>query len=376
MEVKKTIRNSNYELLRITSMFLIVIFHIIKHGHVVENYVNGGLKILVLFIEYFTIVHVNSFVLVTGYYQSEKKFKFSKVWSLIGSSLFYKILTVIILTSIGAISLSKLEILKQLFILNLDQYWFVKTYLFLYCLSPFINKLIQVLTKNEYLKLLGTLFIIFSIIPFITGCQGFDNNGFTLYNFIFLYFIGGYLKKYPIEKNYIFRRLSKQLLQLSLIFIFFISIIFNICLYTTLYTFKDANSIFAEMYRNIEYMLILYSNPIVLIQSIAFFAFFSTLNIKSKIINKISSLTLGIYLIHDNNYTRTRMYKWLKIDNGYIYSYRFLIYMFVIAVLIFVVCLIIEQLRQLLFKFIYNRKISNRIRIKYKNWINNIKIIN
>lgn len=38
-------RNSSYELMRIVSMFLIVLYHIILHGKVLENCQNEGLKL-------------------------------------------------------------------------------------------------------------------------------------------------------------------------------------------------------------------------------------------------------------------------------------------------------------------------------------------
>ena len=39
-------RNSSYELMRIVSMFLIVLYHVILHGKMIENCENAGLKIL------------------------------------------------------------------------------------------------------------------------------------------------------------------------------------------------------------------------------------------------------------------------------------------------------------------------------------------
>ncbi len=115
----------------------------------------------------------------------------------------------------------------------------------------------------------------------------------------------------------------------------------------------------------------LYSNPIVILQSICFFSFFETLDIKSKVINKVASLSFGIYLIHEHIQIRTSLYQLLKINDGPITSYHFIWYMFLIAILIFVVCAIIEWLRQLIFNFIYNRKLSKKFRIKYRRWIEN-----
>lgn len=88
MEEKKVERNANFELLRIISMLFIVIYHMIIHGQVLNNCTNKNLYTILTIIEYITIIHVNSFVLLSGYYQSSGKFKQSKLWMLINSSFF------------------------------------------------------------------------------------------------------------------------------------------------------------------------------------------------------------------------------------------------------------------------------------------------
>lgn len=163
---EKTTRKSNFELLRIVSMFFIVLYHTIIHGHVIENSTNPGLTMISNLLLFICIVHVNSYVLVSGYFQSKSTCKQSKVWSLINANWFYRVIIVIILTSVGAISLSKVQNLKQIFVIDItDSYWFIKMYLALYLFSPFLNKLIDQLTKNEYNKLLIILTVILSIIP-------------------------------------------------------------------------------------------------------------------------------------------------------------------------------------------------------------------
>ncbi len=325
-------------------------------------------------LELITIVHVNSFVLITGYFQSKLKFKQSKLWTLINSSIFYKIIIIGILTCLGYITLSKVDFLKELFVLNINQYWFVKVYLFLYCLSPFLNRLIDNLDKKYYQKFLLVLFFLFSIIPYFTGNQAFDNNGYTLYNFIFLYFIGGYLRRYPISKSYFFKRCSKNLLRLILFLIFSFCVIINYLIFNTSINLLNVNSVIGEIANNFTTMTIMYSNPIVIIQSVAFFLLFETFNIKSKLINNISKLTLGIYMIHDNSYLRKVLFEVTGISSSIIDSYMFVFYVILVAVLIFVVCAIIEFIRQKIFLFIYKRKISVRIRDKYYNWLHSLKI--
>ena len=261
---------------------------------------------------------------------------------------------------------------SHVFPLDLGFYWFIDIYILLYCISPFLNILIEKLDKKQFSRLIMILFILFSMLPTITGLRAFQNNGYTLYNFIFLYFIGAYLRKYPIRKSYLFKYVKKNAFQLICIASFLGLAFLNLLLYRFGEQISSYSNILAEIGTNITTTTFLYSNPIVIIQSICFFCFFETLDIKSRFINKIASLMLGSYLIHEHIQIRTSLYELLKINDGPITSYHFIWYIFVIAVLIFVVCIIIEWIRQIIFKFIYNRKLSQKFRIKYRSWIEGI----
>ena len=371
---EKTTRKSNFELLRIVSMFFIVLYHTIIHGHVIENSTNQGLTMISNLLLFICIVHVNSYVLVSGYFQSKSTCKQSKVWSLINANWFYRVIIVIILTSVGAISLSKVQILKQIFVIDItDSYWFIKMYLALYLFSPFLNKLINQLTKNEYNKLLIILTVILSIIPYFTGEQGFSNTGYTIQHFIYLYLIGGYLRKYPIERSYLFKRCSKQLKQVIFITIFIICAILNYIIYISSQSLNNVNSLVNDITNNLILMSRAYSNPIVIVQTIAFVLFFETLNIRSKIINNLATLTLGIYLVHDNPLMRGVLYQWLRIDNGPVSNYSFILYIFIVSFAIYFTASLIEWIRQLIFHWIYNRKIPTKIRQKYYSWLNKLQ---
>ena len=362
-------RNSNYELMRIISMFMIIIWHIIIHGGILNTCNNIQVKKILEFILMIIIIHVNSFILLTGYFQSTNKFRQSKIWSLINASLFYKVIIIIFFTIFFGLNLSNVDYIREFFIFNLDEYWFIKYYIFLYIISPFLNILINNIKKNQYQKLLLVLFFIFSILPFITGGKAFENNGYNLTNFVFLYFIGAYLRRYPMKDWYIFKKISNNLYKLILLILFVTIVILNFSLYQTNEILKDYGSVFNEVFGNMYNMALTYSNPLVIMQSIIFFSLFSTFNFNIKLINNISKLTMGIYLIHDNNYVRDRIYNFFEISIRYNSSYKFIIYMFFVAVVIFVLSGIIEFLRQKLFKFIYNLKISRSLSKKYYNFI-------
>ena len=282
----------------------------------------------------------------------------------------------VIFSIYGFITINKVQIFKDLLPIGVDNYWFLKVYILLYCISPFLNKFIQSLDKKTYQKMLGCGFIIVCIIPNLTGGEFFASTGYTLYNFVYLYFIGAYLRNYPLNKSYFFKVFSKKLFRIIMIAIFLGCALLNNVIFYFGEQLSGINGLFDLIASYIKIASLEYSNPIVIIQSIAYFSFFTTLDIKSKVINYISTLMLGIYFIHENNYMIANLYKWLGIVGGPANSLSFIPYVFLITIVIFVGCAIIELIRQKIFSFVYKRKFATNIRSKYYSFLNQLHLTN
>lgn len=365
-EIKKE-RNSNFELMRIISMLFIILYHTILHGHIIENTYNDGLKIIFELLQIMTIVHVNSFVIVSGYFQYNKQFKFEKILKLLLLALFYSLLIPFVFYKLHIInSISKLELIDIINPFNLSQYWFIKAYLILYMLSPFINILINNIDKTTYRKMLIVMFFAVPFLSVITNNIAiFNDHYFSLYNFVFYYCLGGYLRKYPIENSYYFKFCSKNLLRIILIILFFLSIFSKEILYIFASSIKNINTITNFISNTILNTRLSYLTLLTLIQTLSYFCLFSTINFKSKIVNDIGSKVFGIYLIHENYYVRPRIYTWLKIGTSSIYSYKFVIYIFLVVIFIFVISYIIDSLRCILLKIFKKFKIYKKLRNDY-----------
>ncbi len=123
-------RQSNFELMRITSMIMIIIWHIIIHSGIREG-TSGTINLLIQFIYIFISVHVNSFVLVSGYFGYDKNISFKKVLSLFNQTWFYKAVFVIIFVVLGISKVSSVQFVRELLPLNTEDYWFINCYLVL-----------------------------------------------------------------------------------------------------------------------------------------------------------------------------------------------------------------------------------------------------
>lgn len=150
MKTGTKMRNSNFELMRINSMLFIILFHVILHGEVIDNCNNIILKDIFVFIKLFTLVHVNSFILLTGYFQNSTSFKIHKLFKIIFQLFFYCILIYIVLVLLKIEPFEKEDFIKTLLPSSIlfNSYWFIKYYIFLLFISPFLNIGIKNYTKK------------------------------------------------------------------------------------------------------------------------------------------------------------------------------------------------------------------------------------
>lgn len=355
--VEKKGRQSNFELMRILSMFMIVLWHVIKNNiNFVEtpNIVHFFLMIIICTI----VIHVNSFVMVSGYFSSsKKKNSWKKAFSLVGVTWFYKVAIALILFFVTVGVLGPNELLKEFFPLDIIRsYWFINCYILLLLLSPFLNILLDHLTESQYRKLLLTSFLLFSVLPFVTNQTMVSNDGFNLIQFIFLYLIGAYFMRYPLEKNYHFKYFSKNKIQVLSLLLFLTCIFFNLCIYfLSLYLKGIDQVLLQEVGEALHHSIFCYSSPIIIIQTIAYFQFFKTLSFQNKWINLVASLTFGVYLFHENYYLKLILYAPFQIHK-HAQNMGIFVYAFVIAFSIFLVGIIIEWIRKKITEFLKKRK--------------------
>ena len=355
-------RLSNFDLLKIVSMLFIILGHILLHGNVLNNTI-GTTNMLLTFIMLILMVHVNSFVLVTGFFQYKKTFKMSKLVQLNNAMWFYKVFIMIIFLVFGITKLTNIEIFQTILPINYDDYWFISTYLLLYISTPLLNLIIKNINKKQHKLTIITMLLIISVLSTITNQVAYNNNyGYSLSNFIMLYFIGSYISKYNIR---VFKELDKKTLRLILILIILLSSALNLFIFSLLNTIQDKSEFIkyiADIAINARYS---YCNPLIIISSISYFLLFKTFNIKNKIITYISTLTFGVYLIHDNKLIRKVLYNSiLNIPLETIHTNIIIPKIIIYTLLIFLVCSIIELIRKYIFKYIYNKKLSKIIRVK------------
>ncbi len=357
----KSVRESNYELLRIVSMFFIVAWHVIIHGNLLTNTV-GNLNIIMNALELFFIVHVSVFMLITGYFQSKSRFRFKKLISLILEIWFYNFFINTFLYLSGIVEYSSADYLSKIMFYNYSSYWYIQFYIVVYLVSPYLNKIIDFCSRKELKKLIIIMFCCFSIIPAFTFSLAYYASGSSLDQYILLYFIGAYIRKYDIVKTFLskFSISKKRLIYIS---IYLLAWLLNVGLfYLSLVLSNKENSIIQFISSFLQTSKFYYSKPLVIIQSLSIFLLFGTFHFKCRLVNIISRLTLGVYFIHEAAYIRSNIYVWFGIDGqGMIFSRKIIIKIFLVALAIFIGCSLIEFMREKIFLLLSKTKFFKKI---------------
>ncbi len=349
---QKNNRDTNFELLRIISMIMVIILHFNNFGGILNNVSpNSKTYFLVNFLEYACIIAVNLYVMISGYYMIKSKMKIKKIIQLELEVIFYSVFIYLAVVLCKQEIFSVKKLIKSFFPILTNQYWFMTAYMGLYILSPFVNKLVNNLSKKEYTVLLLILTVLFSIIKSIYPYNNtFEaNGGYGLTWFIYLYLLAGYIRLHW-NKN-----IKKYKLVIAYMVIIFSQVIL-----------KKTNLSIIKTY--LAYSL-QYNSILVLIASVSVFLLFKNIKIENKKINNlilaISPLTLAIYLIHVHKSFNDILWEKLLHPVTYLSSgWTLMIALIVDVAIIFTVCCIIEKLRVMLFNLVGRTKIIQNINNK------------
>jgi surface polysaccharide O-acyltransferase-like enzyme len=264
---------------------MITIHHTLLDGRLNGIIVNGENLISgwqwVVLLNGFVFVGVNVFILISGFYGI--KFKWKGVLNLFVCCAFYMFLNFLIQKyMLGEEEITGGLILrKSLTSMTHTPKWFIPCYVVLYFLSPLLNAAIESMTKRHYLYGLGVLSAYCLWFGYVRHACAFNNNGYAVGQFIWLYFIGGYIKRFvTMETLKRFRGLNVSLWLVS-------SVLWGgatILLY---------QGIYVPLWRPITY-----NNPFTLIGSVAFFCIFPTYHFYSKTINYLAKCVLAVYLLN------------------------------------------------------------------------------
>lgn len=253
-------------------------------------------KGLLYLLEALNVCAVNVFVLINGFFDVEhQKRDLMKPLKLIVQVMLFNLAFYVLRSIIGNATISIRSIAGTLIPAN----WFIIIYCGLYVISPYINVVLKRLSKGDYKLLLEISICVFSLYPMLVdileeltgrsfnglssvGMYG-SEYGYTIVNFVLIYMIGGYIRRFDIKTS------NRNLL---------CTLILNT-------TILAAWGYFDEMigYNMIDFIHVErnaweYCNPLVILQAVVIFLLFKRMQFTNCVVNKLAKASLCVYLIH------------------------------------------------------------------------------
>ncbi len=199
-------RMANMELLRILAMVMVVMLHYLSKGGLLPNMTesldtNGYLAWI---LETFSIVAVNVYMLISGFFLTESRFKSSRFVELICQILFYSLLIPPVLIAIGTISVSDLtvyKLLKYMLPVEMEHYWFATAYVLLYLMSPVFKTAVHHMKQSQLKATIVLLLCILSLNKSILPVRlEMDKLGYDAIWFFCVFLCAAYLRLYGFKK--------------------------------------------------------------------------------------------------------------------------------------------------------------------------------
>ena len=280
-------RLAGLDIVRSLAILFVVAHHFDLHTEfLITPFIGVNMFIQGAFASLF-LVAVPLFLLLTGFLNTNKKLTltyYKGIIRVLSAYLIYSIVTILYRIIINGEHLSVFLWLRQIFNYTAIPYgWYIEMYIGLFILIPFLNIIYNNLSEKKNKQILILTFLVLTALPPFFNQAGYKfvpDDFVALYPVTF-YFIGAYIHEYKFK-------FSKLKLSLILLFLCMLDPIINLMMGNTYrFVLGGRDSLFYTAIAVIVFLL------------------FYDVDFKSKMITKISLLSLDMYLcswIFDNLY--------------------------------------------------------------------------
>lgn len=331
-------RDSNLELFRILVMLAIIAHHFVvnsgltdRPGLIYDDIFSFRSVFLLLFGAWGK-TGINCFVLITGYFMCRSEITLRKFLKLLLEVEFYRIVIYLIFVLTGAELFSLGGFLDAVIPVRSIGSGFVAAYLVFFLFIPFLNVLVRNLTEKQHLLLLllvSFLYVFLATVPWFAVTYNYVSW------FICLYLFASFIRLHPrplFERTGLWGLITAGLFLLASVSIVLLCFLWSRGMeYYPLYPVKDSN--------------VGFSLPL----GLSAFLFFKNLKLpQSRVINCLASSCFGVLLIHANGEgMRTFLWKELLAVTERCAGSGWLPFALLSVPAIFLVCFLLDQLRQL-----------------------------
>jgi len=346
------------DLLRLISMAMIVVHHCVTHGGLIAAFPKlSPTDLAFQFINCIAYYAVNLYGLVSGYVMCGTEPKLSRL-----AELWLQVVATSLAVTAAYAILGKQTTLwhwLQVFLpVTTNNYWYFTCYFGMFLLLPFLNRLLDSLSRRDFLLMLGAAVLMFCVESVVVNKDCFRlNDGYHVFWIIMLYVTGYYLRRFG------FGRIGRHalLIYLSTLLISFGS--------GVLIKWLTARSMISGVS---EAWLTRYVSPTLYFGAIAQLAIFSRLRLSGwvkRAVVFLSPLAFGVYLIHEQPLLRDTLIakKFIPLAQLPVLS---LFGLFLLIVLgIFGGCLLLEWVRHRVFALVGVRKHMERLETRVRKWL-------
>lgn len=344
MSTEKKERDMGVELLRIISMLMIVVMHILGQGGILAGVAaapgSAGYAGAYL-LEAGAYMAINCYALISGYVGVEHPFRYARLFETQARVLFYTVFITagfcIVMPELFGFTLVK----NALFPAMTGQYWYYTAYFGLMLFMPALQCMIAHLKREQFRNMIIGIVLLFSVLPMLFVSDIFQTaQGYSLWWLTALYLIGAYIKKFGCPF------LKKPLPALA---------VYALCVFAT-WGIRMAEAYGAGI--PLPNMLA-YTSPAMLLAGVSLFVVFSGLRLPAsvkKAVGLCAPLSFSVYLIHAHPLV------WKYLFEGRFAAFAdYPVYMLIPAVIgaaaaVYAVCTLIDAVRVWLFRMCRVRK--------------------
>lgn len=320
-------RLSNFELLRLVAMLLVLLLHCnySVFGAVTQADIasDAFIAFFRIFSEQACLVCVNIFVLISGWFGI--KYSYKGIANILFQTIFLGWFVAVILYPLTH-ELPVVEMMKLSYLGSF--YWFVPSYLILYVSAPMLNAFVKASDKQTVFRFLIGFFLLEFTLGWLFDWEHYGL-GYSAISFFGLYVLARYIRMYGTESHY-FCMNSSIYLKCYLL----LTIIPSAIIYASVSRF------------NYNCNQLAYSSPFIIGSSVCLLLFFSKLEIQSRVINWASASAFSMYLIqlHPSVWPHWRTFC-LSIADSYTWGGQLLI-IILLCVAFALVCILLDQVRK------------------------------
>lgn len=354
-------RQYGIDLLRIYSMFMILILHVLLQGGVLGNItpLSNQFKAAWL-LEALSICAVNCYALISGYVSvNTTKLKVHKIAALWLQVAFYTVLITVVFVACGYGELTDDVVRKSIFPVYTYHYWYFSCYFILFFFIPYLNKMLNALNEKELKTLFFIIVFLISLLTTVFRTDAFKlSKGYSFVWLMMLYLLGGLTKKLHKYKLKVFPLLLGYFASGTIAFLFYYFV-------TKSGTKEVSPKLFME-YTSITILMC------------AYFLFLAAINMDIKfkpaieLIKFLSPLSFSVYIIHTNEWIWKFFMKDRFAEYAQLRTIKLVIAVISAAAALYLICSAIDLIRYHLFRIL---KVSSLLE-KLENKIFNNKTEN